>query len=408
MKILWFSNIRLTDSSMYGSGTWIVGMNDLLSFYYPDIQIANVTISNVESIHEEKVRGRHQWILPCKILATDIDVFSKIINSYNPDVIQIWGTEFFWASIPFEHICPGIPIILDMQGFYSSILDVLFGDLTIKERIKCFSLKEFLCPRSSLLGIFKRLKKLAQREEEAIRKHNIISVQSNWVKGNVCLLNPQATIYETRIALRSQFFCSKKWSSNAMEPYTIFSTASMIEPTKGGYTLLKAFCEVKRIVPKAKLILAGATQSGFRKSGYMRLMEDYIRSNCLSDSISFVGSLDTNSLINAYLHSNVFVNPSYVESYSLILAESTYLGVPTVATYAGAMGELGDSDSVLYFSKYDYRACASKIISILTNCCFAEKLSTNASNFSTEKHHPETVARTQFSIYNSIIKQANK
>ena len=182
----------------------------------------------------------------------------------------------------------------------------------------------------------------------------------------------------------------------------------MIEPTKGSFTLLKAFREVKRLLPQTKLLFAGSIQTGIRKSGYMRLMEQFIYLNGLSDSISFLGSLNTDDLIKAYLHSNVFVNPSYAESYSLILAESTYLGVPTVATYAGAMGELGSSKSLLYFSKYDYRACASKIISILTNRELAVKLSIQSITFSEKKHDPKTVAETQFSIYRSVLGQLNK
>lgn len=403
MKVIWFSNIRLTEGQMSGSGTWVLGMNNLLSIYYPNVQVANVTMSEVDTIHEEVVRGRTQWVVPQKTTVEDVDLFTKIINSYNPDIIQIWGTEFFWATIPFETICPNVPVILDMQGFYSSVLDVLYGDLTIKERIRCFSIKELLRPSSSLLGISKRLRKSIKREEEIIRRYNTISVQSNWVKENVRLLNSEAVIYETRIALRPQFFQSVKWDIDKMEPYTIFSTASMIEPTKGSFTILKAFHEVKRMLPQAKLLLAGSIQTGIRKSGYMRLMEQFICSNGLSDSVSFLGNLGTDDLIKAYLHSNVFVNPSYVESYSLILAESTYLGVPTVATYAGAMGELGNSKSLLYFSKYDYRACASKIISILTNRELAAKLSIQSMTFSEEKHDPEAVAETQFSIYKSVL-----
>lgn len=404
MKILWFSNIRLTVTPMSGSGTWIYGMHSLLARYYPNIQIANVTISSTKTIYEENICNRHQWILPQLITPDDVEVFSKIIRSYKPDIIQIWGTEFFWATIPFERICPEIPVILDIQGFYSSVLDVLFGDLTIKERLKCFGPKEILRPKSSLFGTLYRLKRKAIREEEVIHNYNIISVQSNWVKENIKLLNPKAVIYETKIALRPQFFSSIKWNAETIKPYTIFSTASIVEPTKGSYTLLKAFREVKHIVPEAKLFLAGATQSGFRKSGYQRLMENFIDKNGLSDSVFFIGNLDTESLIKVYLNSNVFVNPSYVESYSLILAESTYLGVPSVATYAGAMGELGNSKSVLYFPKYDYRSCASHIISILTSRNLAENLSRNALSFSEEKHNPISVARTQSSIYNSVIK----
>ena len=101
MKVLWFSNIRLTDTPMSGSGTWIYGMHSLLAKYYPNIQIANVTISNTTTIYEENICNRQQWILPQMITPDDVEVFSKIISSYQPDIIQIWGTEFFWATIPF-------------------------------------------------------------------------------------------------------------------------------------------------------------------------------------------------------------------------------------------------------------------------------------------------------------------
>ena len=158
---------------MSGSGTWISGMNDLLSTYYPDVQIANVTIAKVDTVREEIVRGRSQWVLPKKTTAGDMDLFVKIIDSYHPDIIQIWGTEFFWATIPFETICPNVPVILDMQGFYSSVLDVLYGDLTMQEIIRCFSIKEFLRPSSSLIALSRRLHKSVNREEEVIRKYKI-------------------------------------------------------------------------------------------------------------------------------------------------------------------------------------------------------------------------------------------
>lgn len=404
MKVLWFSNIKLIEGQMNGSGTWISGMNDLLSQYYPEVHIANVTVADVGQVMEELVNGRRQWVLPKSTTSEDIEIFTEIIQSYAPDLIQIWGTEFFWATIPFDKICPEIVVLLDMQGFYSSVLDVLYGDLTIKERMMCIGIKELLRPASSLWGISRNLKRSVNREEDVIRKYTAISVQSKWVKDNVMLLNPQVHTYETRIALRPQFFKSEKWSIDVMVPYTIFSTASMVEPTKGSYTLLKAFREVKRIVPQARLVLAGITQTGIRKSGYLRMLERFINSNGLKDSVEFIGCLDTDNLIKEYLRANVFVNPSYVESYSLILAESTYLGVPTVACYAGAMGELGNDKSVLYFPKYDYRSCASKIIVILTHHEIAKDLSVNSVAFSERKHNPESVAKTQFSIYSSVIR----
>ena len=86
MKILWFSNIKLTETQMSGSGTWISGMNDLLSTYYPDVQIANVTIAEVDTVCEEIVRGRSQWVLPKKTTAEDVDLFTTIIDSYHSDM----------------------------------------------------------------------------------------------------------------------------------------------------------------------------------------------------------------------------------------------------------------------------------------------------------------------------------
>ena len=101
---------------------------------------------------------------------------------------------------------------------------------------------------------------------------------------------------------------------------------------------------------------------------------------------------------------NLFVNPSYVESYSLVNAEAMYLGVPTISAFAGAMGELGvDNESVLYYPRHDYRMCAFQIERLLKDSELSVQLSKEAICKGEIRNNFQNVVDNQVSIYNNIL-----
>lgn len=410
MKILWFSNIAFSDEEMSSTGTWLEGMaRALYQEYGGEVEIFNITQGQVSDVFENKAKGVCQWILPAYNKYSSppkklVDVIVSIIEKISPNLIQIWGTESYWGLLPIKKYFPEIPVLLDMQGFMRSIVSNYYGDLTPMELLRCVSMKELLKPSSSLFQYRRRYKLSARREKKILRQAQNVSVQSEWMAACVESQNCDCRMFKTRIALREPFYSANQWKGNEKDFPVIFSTASTISPLKGLYVLLKAFKIVIQKYPQCKLRLAGMMQEGIRKGGYARFIDNYLKKNKLKDSVVFLGALDTGKLIQEYQNCDVFVNPSCVESYSLVVAEAMFLGVPTVASYVGAMGELGDDKtSVLYFPKHDNAMCAHQIIRIIENKDLANLLSKNAMLKASMRNNVKQVAKAQFQIYKMLL-----
>ncbi len=409
MKILWFTSSRVHKSKIYCSGTWVSGMIEALQIYYPELQIVLVTKGEVEGIVEEYTYCCKQWLLPKQENKSQIYVegIENIIREESPDIIHVWGTEDFWGTLSFDTMAPGIPCLLEMQGVVSTVADNFYGELNFKEFLRCWSIKEFLKPTSSLPFMRHNYASIINRERGIIKKFGNISVQSEWSKAYVKEINPNATLYNTGIALRDEFYSASKWVFNKINQYSIFSTAITSLPLKGALTLVRAFSVVHKKYPNAKLFMAGSIEKGIRKSGYRRLIDKIIKKHRLQDSIIFLDKLDATSLIKYYQNCQVFVNPSHVESYSMVVAEAMYIGIPVVASYSGAMGELGPEGSVLYFPKSDYTMCAYLIQKLIEDPNYAIEQSRKSLLVSANRQNIESVSHNQYHIYSDILKNTN-
>lgn len=402
MKILWFSNVDIASDTMSESGTWVMAMSRALCLLDSDIEISNISMSEVDS--DRSIEGGR--IRQIKIKSTSINEYlvSKVkgyIKDIQPCLLHVWGTESMWASFPFG---TELPVLVDMQGIVSTVYDNFYGGLSASEIRSCWTLKECLKPTSSLQYARHIYKSQILRESNFIKSLNYVSVQSSWVEGHIRALNPRCKVFHTGIALRPEFYSAKKWSVNVGASPVIFSTAMMSTPLKGLHTLLRALVIIRQYFPSVILRLAGAIQSGIRMGGYAKLLHKYIIHNNLQNNIKFLGALDTNSLIKEYQTASVVVNPSSIESYSLVVAEAMHIGSPVVAAYVGGMAELGkNNESILYFPKEDYVTCARRIIEILENNTLSTFLSKNAIDCSCNRDSLETIASKQLHIYNSLL-----
>lgn len=98
------------------------------------------------------------------------------------------------------------------------------------------------------------------------------------------------------------------------------------------------------------------------------------------------------------------VQTSYVESYSLAVAEAQAVGIPSIISYAGAMPELAtDHESGLFFSPGDHISCANKMIELIENPALAINISEESYTIANERNNNETVLSKQIEIYNKII-----
>ena len=126
----------------------------------------------------------------------------------------------------------------------------------------------------------------------------------------------------------------------------------------------------------------------------------------LTKNIIFTGPQSADGIIETMHKCIGMVQTSYVESYSLAVAEAQAVGVPSIISYAGAMPELAENNiSGMFFSPGDYVSCASKMIELIESKELAIKLSGNAYELAHERNNDSIVLSTQLKIYEQILKQ---
>jgi glycosyltransferase involved in cell wall biosynthesis len=411
IRVLWISARIFSDSEENKSGVWLKSLAKCLS-KSDKLQIGNVSIkSGINSVENCDYNDIKQWAIPAEDLSKDgyatnttKKYLIEIIKDFKPKIVQIWGSENFLKLTPFDKDVPGIKV-LTMQGVLGSIAPQLLLGLSMKEIISTIGLKELVYRRNLFLE-HKSFVVEGEKERKMIERSHYIIVQSEWTKSQIKNYNEAATFYKTSRRLREDFINAKRWFDVQRNNLIIYS-AALGYPLKGLHTLLKALSIVKKDFPSVQLRLAGAYgKDSFKSDGYTRLIYRYIKKLKLQDNVVFLGSITAKDIIKNLHESTVFVNPSYIESYSLTLAEAMSVGTPSVVSYAGAMPELAeDNKEALFFTPTDYKNCAFKILKILNNDNLALELSKKAVERFRKRDLEFDIVQNQIEIYEDILRR---
>ena len=409
MKVLWLSNSAFVSEKTKATGSWVQPMAEQLS---QSIKIVNVADGQVDTPQSCNFKNIKQWIIPVKARhygqeASDETclVVKQIIEEEKPDLVHIWGTEKFWASI-YRKGYIGVPTVLDIQGLLAPYTEYYYGGLSIKEIFQSIHLKEVLLPSRTLFHKKEVFRKRGVSETANIKAFKHISYQSQWVKNYLSFINPKTKLYPTKIMLRKGFMASEKWEYRECgNSPVIFSTCSAAVTYKGMHIIIKAVALLKQKYPHVKLKLAGTINVGDKiLDGYSVFLNHLIKKYGLEDNVIYLGSLDENQIIQQLLDSNVCVIPSFIETYCLAFAESMIVGVPTIASFAGAMPELAENGKeALFYNSVDYYTCAALIDKILRDEELAERLSENGRSRRMRENNMDDVVQTQLKIYKDIL-----
>lgn len=412
-RILWFCGEQFSEQKMKTTGTWYKAMGEALS-NTSDFELFNVTYGNVNSIVQNNSNSIKQWIIPYKEQKKYnkgsknlISFIKKIDSDIKPDLIHVWGTEngFGFPILEAKLITP---VLLDIQGILFSIVKNYYGGLSGKDLLKCTGLKEILKPKYHPFFVRRTFNHKGKLERHLISQINNISVQSDWVHSILKFENNNTNFYHTRILLRQEFYDAKQWECIDNKSINIFTASSGSIPYKGLHVIFKAINLLKNKYPNIKLNIGGHIEInkkyGLIRNGYTSWLLNYAKELNIEDNIAWLGMMDANEMINEMYKSNLVVLPSFVESYSLFMAESMMIGVPLVVSYAGAMPELAKhNESALYFPVGDHWSCARQIEKIIIDNELAKKLSHESRIIALQRNDQALVLKTQMDIYNSII-----
>lgn len=410
-KILWLCNTTFRDNKNIYSGSWLQPLAQELQAS-GSVQIYNISIGNVIKPTQQDYLEIRQWIIPkrkadhygqgaCK--QTCEEVFC-LVNQIKPDLVHIWGTESIWASIYAQGYIK-TKTIIDIQGLLYACADYYYGGLTFTEIIKSIHLKEIIMPWRTLFRKKRIFKKRGEAEICYLKKFAHISVQSDWVRRQISILNPNATYYDTKIMLRDSFYSADTWKFRKTNEPVIFSSCAASVSYKGMHLLIKTIAVLKNKYPNIQLKLAGNINVGNKLiDGYSIFLQKQIEKYDLTNNVTYLGRLNEFELIEQLQNCHVCVVPSFVETYCLAFAEAMMVGTPTVVSYAGAMPELAQhGKEALFYNSADYRLAASYVDTLLTNKELSEKLSYNGRQKRLHENNKANVLQTQLNIYNKML-----
>lgn len=414
MKVLWFSNCVLGTNDSRGTGSWLYAMKNIIS---QKVDLYNITYSWKNSdILCNKYSDLEEFILPNYKLKNglpslkNIAKIKHIVDSINPDIIHIWGTERYWALL-FSSGYLKNTAILEVQGLLSSCYTAYYGGLSPKEISACFGIKEFLKPNYILKNLRKDYKFRAIKSQEMIRGFEHISTQSDWTRGQLSVLLPNNRNYhKTLMPIRREFYESGKWYPKSRENFVLFCSTSYFEPFKGIHIIIKALACIKKHIPTIMLEIAGVDKnnSWLRTNGYTKFIYRLIHELDVEKNVRFVGRLNANEIATHLVETDIYINTSFVESYSVATAEALYLGVPSILAYSGAIPEFSAvKKTCIFYSPMDYIDCARKILSLLNSKEEQIVLSNNAISIMENQCSPIKVCQTQLDIYAKVIDNSN-
>jgi len=163
---------------------------------------------------------------------------------------------------------------------------------------------------------------------------------------------------------------------------------------KGLDLLVSAFMQVKKSVPRVKLVIVGADW------GYRQRLESYVRELGLVDDVVFTGSLSEQELHCAYASADVVVHPSLFETFCRIALEAWCYQKPVIAF--DRVGEPVTASTGILVPYRDVDKLAEAIIQLLCNKALARQLGLNGYRTVEEKFRWEIVADKFIEVYRQV------
>lgn len=171
-----------------------------------------------------------------------------------------------------------------------------------------------------------------------------------------------------------------------------------IDPIKGFDDLIPAFATVVHKNPTAVLVIAGGDQFGYRKE-----VEKMILANNLTGKVFFAGLLNGKDKIAALKSADIFITPSYSESFGLAAVEAMAAGLPVILTEGVAIAEeVSAAGAGLIVSK-NQPAISHALISLLADGKLRDSLGEGAEKFVKENFSAFGVSEKFFKLYQGIV-----
>jgi len=413
LKVLWITNISLPEGrELRGQtptpfGGWLAGAAQSLS-QRVDLSVASLggRLANTRPSHGERI-SHYEFHSDTDPRSSRKDLL-RIIESVNPVIVHIFGTEYRHARQAAELcVSGGRPFVVSVQGLVSVYAYHYKTGLPTKIQER-FTLRDLV--RADNIRLQQRaMRKRGIDEVATLRQATDVIGRTTWDAACATQINPYATYHKCNETLRGSFY-EEEWTAQECERYSIFVSQGSY-PIKGLHFMLEALPIILKQFPTARLFVAGMDPTGsgslldrLRVTSYGKYIGELIRKHGLGDHVKFTGLLDESSMRAQYLRTHVYALTSTIENSPNSLGEAMLLGVPTVAAAVGGVVDMAqpEIDALTYQADAPYML-AYQVCRVFKNDQLAAQLSRNARARALSTHNVEQNTDSLIEIYHTVI-----
>lgn len=173
-----------------------------------------------------------------------------------------------------------------------------------------------------------------------------------------------------------------------------------LTPWKGHQTLLRAWAEVTRRIPQARLVVVG--EVAFWNGDYEQELHDLAVALKVDRSVIWLGFRD--DVADLLRLSNLLVLPSVDEPFGRVIIEAMAVGLPVVATDAGGVPEIVmDKETGLLVPTREHEQLAEAIVAVLSDEAAAARMGQAGRARALERFDVRRVAQQVGDVYVGIL-----
>lgn len=335
-------------------------------------------------------------------------VVEKVIDSFKPDLIHIWGTEYVHsASAVIASERKGLleKTVISIQGMDSIISKHYRGFIDSNDYTN--SVYDIIKGKTISRQIYE-FKKRGLYEIDALKRVKHVIGRTDWDRACTMQINKAIKYHYCGETLRDSFYHSI-WEYEKCNRHRVMLSQCQY-PIKGFHIALEAIAILKEKYPDILLCTTGPDRvcNTFLKkltsSSYNLYITKLVKKYNLNNNIKFLGNLSELQMKDSYLLSNVFVSASSIENSPNSVGEAMILGMPVVASDVGGVKNMltHGSEGYIYPADEPYML-AYYIDEIFSNIDDAKIFGANARNHAMKTHNEINNYNTLINIYSEIV-----
>jgi glycosyltransferase involved in cell wall biosynthesis len=169
-----------------------------------------------------------------------------------------------------------------------------------------------------------------------------------------------------------------------------------VHENKGVQHLIKVFSKLEKEFKDYKLVIFGGDWKGHKKK-----FKSMVKELKIQDRVVFVKDLSNKEKLRAYASANIFVLPSYIEAFGIVIVEAMAQGLPIVTTKTQGAKFLVNKDNGALVDIGNENQLYSSLKRLMSNKALQRKISI-ANRSKAKKFLWDRTAEETLKVYKSI------